>query len=105
MSTEPQSPDDLDRLFGAYFKAQLPNRWPDAPVPAEPVPHATADPSGRSRLTLAVSVAALLGFGLYLSTGSRPTMGPNAAGPRDTLLPASTADGGKLFNTAPTGKK
>lgn len=105
MSTEPQSPDDVDRLFGTYLKAQLPERWPDAPVPSEPPQPVATDASGRSRLTLAASVAALLGFGLFLSTGSRPPAGPNDAGPRDNLLPASTADGAGVFKTAPTGKK
>ena len=47
-----------------------------------------------------------LGFGLFISTGSRPPAGPNAVGPRDNLLPGSTAEGGKLFNkTATTEKK
>jgi hypothetical protein len=104
MSTESQSPDELDRLLGTYLKAQLPNRWPDAPNPSESTHSVAADTSSRSRLTLALSAAALLGFGLVLSTGSRPLAGPNAVGPHENLLPSSTADGGKLFRTATTGK-
>ena len=104
MSTEPQSPDDLDRLFGTYLKAQLPKHWPGAPVQAQPAPIAAADPSSRSRLTLAVSAAALLGLGLYLSAGPRQPAGPNAVTPRDSLLSGSTAEGGKMFKTTPTPK-
>ena len=104
MTTDPQSPDELDRLFGAYLKAQLPKRWPDAPVPTELANLRHAEPSSRSRLTLAASAAVLLGLGLYLSAGPRRVAGPNPPGPKGDLLPASTADGGKVFKAAPTGK-
>jgi len=105
MSTEPQSPDELDRLFGTYLKAQLPKRWPDAPLPTESANRADTRHAGRSRLTLAVSAAALLGLGLYLSADPRPVSGPNAVAPKGDLLLTSTADGGGVFKTAPTGKK
>jgi hypothetical protein len=76
MNTNTRNPnppgDDLDRLFSAYFQAELPAKWPAAPRPwADPARPKTAntaaDPSVRSRWALAASVAILLGGCWYLS--------------------------------------
>jgi hypothetical protein len=95
MNRSSPTPDDLDRVFSRYFKAQLPAQWPAAPVPvhtAPAVPVARTSGSWRNRLTLAASVAALLaiGFGVSYGPGSGPSQ-PNGtidtsktfAGPRD----------------------
>lgn len=105
MSTEPRPPDELDRLFGTYLKAQLPQPWPTAPVPTESASPGYADSAGRSRLTLALSLALLFGFGFFLAAGPRPAARPIGIELRDNLLPGSTAEGGKLFKTASTQKK
>jgi hypothetical protein len=76
MNTNTRSPnpagDDLDRLFSAYFQAELPAKWPSAPRPwadkVQPKPaNMTDDPATRSRWALAASVAILLGGCWYLS--------------------------------------
>jgi hypothetical protein len=76
MSTNTRTPnpagDDLDRLFSAYFQAEVPKKWPSAPYPgadkAQPKPaNTTEDPATRSRWALAASVAILLGGCWYLS--------------------------------------
>lgn len=63
--------DDLDRLFTAYFRAEMPARWPNAPRPwaqtVQPAQAASADPTRRSRWALAASVALLIGSCWYLS--------------------------------------
>jgi hypothetical protein len=124
MNTPPphaEAPDELDRLFSEFFKAQLKHPWPNAPVPASssastqptepselraaraqeaprntPAP-ARRDSSARARFTLAASVALMLGTCWYLSNGfapgSRPGQGtPNPATP---MLPDSGADADK----------
>lgn len=103
MTTDPQSPDEIDRLFGTYLKAQLPQRWPDAPVSAEPANRHAADPASRSRLTLAASAAVLLGLGLYLSGGRTPPTEPNPTHPpfSGKLMKDSTASGRGLFPMTP----
>ena len=74
-------PDDLDRLLGRYFKAQVPHPFPPLllPEPAQPAARtpAAGDSGYRSRLTLAVSAALLLGGGLYLSGQFAPTPQPH----------------------------
>ena len=76
MSTNTRNPnpagDDLDRLFAAYFRAEMPAKWPAAPRPwadrAQLQPaRTTDDPAARSRWALAASVAILLGGCWYLS--------------------------------------
>jgi len=72
MSTMSQNntSDDMDRLFGAYFQAELPAKWPAAPRPSVEKAHnrtAIVDPSVKSRWALAASVAMLLGGCWYLS--------------------------------------
>jgi hypothetical protein len=63
--------DEIDRLFAAYFRAEMPARWPNAPRPwaetVQPAPPASADPTRKSRWALAASVALLIGSCWYLS--------------------------------------
>jgi hypothetical protein len=95
--TPPHEPDEMDRLFAAYFAQQLPEPWPEfRPTPTANV--RTARPtSGRSRLTLAASVAALLGLGLLVSSGPRPAPhGQPVAKHGTSLLPQATANGSEL---------
>ena len=87
--------DDLDRMLSAYFKRQMPEQWPAcrATSAAEPSTLRPATPVGagsaaRSSLTLAASVAALLGLGLYLSSDPRQ---PNAEPVGPNNLQNSTA--------------
>ena len=111
-----ESPEELDRLFSEFFKAQLKHPWPNAPVPAsgaakpaEPSELVTAratetprsastparrDNSARARFTLAASVALMLGTCWYLSNGfapgSRPVGAPNQ-GDAPGMLPGGGA--------------
>ena len=111
--------DELDRLFSDFFKSQLKQPWPKAPIPA---PRTTAEPSelvatrateaprnappapakprdntARARFTLAASVALLLGTGWLMTNGYEPgtrSIGcpvPATNGPG--MLPGSGADG------------
>lgn len=90
-------PDEIDRLFAAYFQHQMPEPWPAfAPIPTA-VPARTAVEAGRSRATLAVSVAALLGAGLLLSSGPRPHTPVNGPQAGSTgLLKSASAKGPDL---------
>lgn len=91
MNTTP-SPDDLDRAFSQYFRAQMPAKWPSAPIPAEVSPARTAGP-WRTRLTLGASVAALFAIGFAVSYG--PSIGqPNQPG--NGFDKTGTADGEKM---------
>jgi hypothetical protein len=110
-----EAPDDLDRLLSEFFKAQLKQPWPNAPVPAakptEPselvaqraadTPRNTPSPSrrdnsARARFTLAASVALMLGTCWYLSNGFQPGSRPVVAPPgKSGLLPESGAGGPK----------
>ncbi len=103
------SPDDLDRLLSDFFKAQMKNPWPNAPLAqaAEPSELATRldaprnepaparrDQTARAKFTLAASVAFLLGTAFYMSDGYAPAPRPGAqpatnGGP--SLLNASDA--------------
>jgi hypothetical protein len=93
---QPAEPDDLDRLFAAYFRQQLPKPWPKF----QPVPMAGLRPPAErshSRATLAVAVAALFGFGLYLSSGSlQPPAGNGPPPTAPGLLKDATAKGPDL---------
>ena len=71
--------DALDRLLSDYFKSQLRQPWPGAPETlrtevASPavqrsMPAVPQDNTSRARLTLAASVALLLGACWYFSSG------------------------------------
>jgi hypothetical protein len=83
MNRASPTPDDLDKVFSRYFKAQLPARWPAAPIPVDAAPAVPTARAGswRTRLTLAASVAALLaiGFGVSYGPGSSPSQ-PKGSG-------------------------
>jgi hypothetical protein len=107
--TTPDTPDELDLLFSEFFKAQLKEPWPKAPVPtAEPselaAPPSTLAPanapaardaSARARFTLAASVALVIGASWFLSNGFQGTRGGNAPAPNGGpgMLQESGADG------------
>jgi hypothetical protein len=95
---QPVEPDEIDRLFSAYFQHQIPKHWPafDPGPSAQPVGPRASGNSGRSRATLAVSVAALLGLGLYLSSGPLPSPSGNVSPSGPALLPNATAKGPDL---------
>lgn len=95
--TAPREPGEMDRLFTAYFKQQLPE-WRELRL-TPPVNVRTPRPtSSRSRLTLAASVVALLGLGLYVSSGPQPApTGQPVATHGTGLLPDATANGGNLL--------
>jgi hypothetical protein len=96
--------DDLDRLLGEFFKSQLKQPWPAAPVvmttAIEPSvlaatrapevaaprnqPAASRDPGSRARYTLAASVALLLGTGWFLSNGFQPGERPAPSAPTNS---------------------
>lgn len=93
LPTNPETPDELDRLFSEFFKAQLKQPWPNAPIPT--ASGATAEPSAlvnsraadssratapahrdntaRARFTLAASVALAIGACWFLSNGFQPS--------------------------------
>ncbi len=84
------SGDEVDRLVTAYFRAEMPAKWPAAPRPwAEPARSANPparDPATRSRWALAASVALLIGSCLYLSgqaTDGQPRPDVNFDGTAD----------------------
>ena len=97
MNRNTLSTDDLaemDRKFSTFFKAQLPQQWPQAPVAmSEVAHHRPASQFDKGRVTLAASVACLLGLGLALSYG--PTFQGNVV-PNGGLLQNSNADGSKF---------
>ena len=88
-------PDDLDRLLSDFFKSQLKRPWPNAPFTApvaQPSELAVSRPTEaprnrpgpasrdtRARLTLAASVALMLGTCWYLSSGFQPGERPTVA--------------------------
>lgn len=101
--TPNRSPNDVDRLFTDFFQSELPKPFPPGPAVglAEPArPRARAADHGR--LTLAASVAALLGLGVFLSYGPSgdptPTGGPG-------LLEKGTANGKELHKHMPPVNK
>lgn len=78
----PDSMDKLDRALSDFFKAQLPRPWAAAPEITSSEPSvlvgtrngiARLDSVGKSRFTLAVSVALLLGLCWFLSDGFAPS--------------------------------
>lgn len=81
-------PDDVDRWLTDFFRAELPNPFPPAPAVAEPARPRRAAEHGR--LTLAASVAALLGLGAYLSYGPMADPAPTGGA---GLVEKGTANG------------
>ena len=97
--TPKHPPDDVDRWLTDFFQSKLPKPFPPAPLTAVAElarpRRATAD---HGRLTLAASVAALLGLGVYLSYG--PTAEP-APAPGSGMLQNSSANGKELHKHMP----
>ena len=86
--------DEVDRLLSAYFRAELPAKWPAAPTTpgglrrsARPENARGPDPATKSRWALAASVALLIGSCWYLS--GQATNGHRRP---DTTLNEGTAD-------------
>lgn len=98
--SKPNPPDDLDRMLSAYFKAQVPHPWPPfRGGPAEPAGLRSA--AAPSRYVLAASAAALLGLGLYLSSGVQHPSAPAEHATQGTgLLKNATANGKGLIPPA-----
>ena len=80
-------PERTDQLLSDFFKSRMPHPWPAAPAPASVLPASLRAPaeSNRARLTLAASVALLVGICWYLANGSNPgnraTPGPGGNAP------------------------
>jgi hypothetical protein len=76
--------DDLDGLLRAFYRKEMPVRWPAAPVPpARTLPFRRPTPRGsllRSRFALAASVALLVLGSLFASSKVAPDrpVDPNA---------------------------
>jgi len=85
MSQTTLPPDSVDELLADFFKSQVKQPWPPAPRTAEPaslLAARRAASSNRARVTLAASVAILLGACWYFSNGSHPAeRGKPAPGP------------------------
>jgi hypothetical protein len=70
--------DEVERLLTAFYRAEMPANWPDAPRPwTEPARSSSTsvNDGSRSRWALAASVAMLIGGCWYLSgqiTDGRP---------------------------------
>ncbi len=90
---QPETPDELDRLLSDFFKAQLKQPWPKAPLPptalAPIIPselvsvrangadhrplRSPTDTTARARFTLAASVALALGAAWLFTSSSEPS--------------------------------
>jgi hypothetical protein len=93
------SPDELDRHLSAYFLAQVPSQWPAAPMPVQSRATRRFGSAWKTRLTLAASVAGLLGLGWVLSSGNVGTSPkPNESEP---LLQKASANGENLLKKMP----
>jgi hypothetical protein len=86
--------DEVDRLLGAYFRAQMPAKWPAPPTSPGGLRRSArqsfaqgTDPATKSRWALAASVALLIGSCWYLS--GHATNGHRRP---DTSLNETTAD-------------
>ncbi len=82
--------DDFDGLLRAFFRRQMPQRWPSPPrFPAAPIKHPSTSGRSliRSRLALAASLALLLLGSLLL-----PSRFTQDAKPEQILNAPTTAD-------------
>lgn len=101
--TKPVPPDDFDGRFEAFFRRQMPEPFPAFRGPEAVPSRASRRIAARSHLTLAASVAGLLGLGLVLSspgTRNRPSSVKVPAAPGTNLFETSTASGAKLLEQA-----
>jgi hypothetical protein len=77
----------VDELLSDYFKSKLRHPWPPAPSAQATEPSAPASRrlaggrGGRSRFTLAASIALLIGICWYFSNGFQPTERPHKSTP------------------------
>jgi hypothetical protein len=72
-------PDDEERHLIEFFRGEVPQPWPAAPMPARPtiaIHHAS--PLSGGRFALAASVAALL-IGGWLLSGRMPSPAPGGS--------------------------
>lgn len=78
-----QSSDGLDQLLGDFFKSQMKQPWPTAPLPVQSEPSTlvairnspsakVGDHTTRARVTLAASVALMLGTCWYFAGDVQP---------------------------------
>jgi len=108
--------DDLDQLLGDFFRSEMPDPWPAAPVPLSRVLSLPPRPRSwrlrltRSRLALVASVAVLLGGALLLGglspvppNSTMPSLGPGDAR-RGLPLPTLPPETGPDFPPARDGK-
>lgn len=116
-------PDELDKLFSEFFKAQLKHPWPNTPFPAGGAALPASEPSGlvntrtqtetprnspasapqahakgrdgmaRARFTLAASVAIALGGCWALSNGFLPGSATQGIPTTPGILQRGGADG------------
>jgi hypothetical protein len=118
-----ENEDNLDRLLSSYFKSEMKQPWPAAPATPSLLPNSepsvlvasraanadvetprnepasagtSRDGGKKSRHTLAVSVAVLLGTCLYLSNGSQPAERAAPVGKNSpkvfNVIPGATAE-------------
>jgi hypothetical protein len=92
MKQNPAIHDNLDHVLSRYFHAQLPQAWPASPCEVETVRTATTARSAPARLTLAASIALLLGLGGMLSYSPQSRNAPADSG----LLNDASANGKNL---------
>jgi hypothetical protein len=100
MSQVSLPPDRTDELLSKFFKSKMPHPWPAAPAAAFAQPSSLRATAGanRARLTLAASVALLLGVGWYLASGTNPSE-------RGVIKPAAPATGILNDGSAKTPKE
>ena len=94
----PTEPDDIDQMFSAYFRQQLPKSWPTFQPTASAAPSGNrpASSANRSRATLAIAAVALLAFALMLTSGFRPAPTGTSPSHQPDLLGGAEADGSKM---------
>jgi hypothetical protein len=100
--------EEIDRLLGAFFRAEVPSPWPEMKAPVA-TPARDRDrgrrPLRADRLALAASVAALLAGGWLLS-GRLPSLPPDT-GSMDNdkaTLPQELRRGARPLPTMPSNR-
>lgn len=98
--TDPHQPENLDRALSTYFRSQVPDPWPECRAlegGPKVVPTARPATTGNGgRAVLALSVAGLLGLGIFLSAGF-PAAQPSGPAVPAGVLKNSQADGKNLL--------